>query len=255
MNKPNVILLFIFTLLILSCKEEKHSFPTEKRFWNINDYKSASLELNYGYEDDEKLPSFDDPETNIIVKKLVDHENYKVVLDDNELGLKHRNQEAEAFFSQWKDMINIYQGMDLKDNYIYDKENIAVYEFGLGLQLRYFKLGNDELIELVDDPNSLSTLNRINSNVQTLIENFNNYLDKINEEKSYSDEGITMIAKGIGTYFTQLVNLYPDANYSNMSKKIELMSDKSNSEEIKKALDNLKNLIESKNIKNNISEE
>ena len=66
----NIFLLFL-CFLILSCNEnEEHAFPIEKRFWNIKDYKAANLELNYGYETDEKLPSFDDPETSIIVKKI-----------------------------------------------------------------------------------------------------------------------------------------------------------------------------------------
>jgi len=240
----NIFLLFL-CFLILSCNEnEEHAFPIEKRFWNIKDYKAANLELNYGYETDEKLPSFDDPETSIIVKKLVDHENYKVVLEDKELGIKYRNRIAEKFFVRWKDMMNIYQEMDLKDNYVYDKEKLAVYEFGLGLQLLYFKLGNDEMLESADNPDAVSLT--INANIQTLIDNFINYLDTINEEKAYSDEGKKMISNGIDTYFINLVELYPNANYSKLIHKIDLMNTKSKSPEIKNSLVQLKKHIESK---------
>jgi len=245
MSKIKFIILSILFLTILSCKQEEHSFPTEKRFWDTKDYKSAILELNFGYESDEKLPSFDDPATRVIVEKLVDHENYKVVLDDEELGTKYRNQIGEEFFVRWKDMNDIYQAMDLKDNYLYDKEQLAVHDFGLGLQLRYFKLGNDEIIESSDDPNSAFVKNRINSNVQALIGNFNLYLDQINEEDAYSVAGKKMIAKGVDKYFPELIALYPNANYGTMTRKIDLMKDKSNSPEIKASLTKLRALIES----------
>lgn len=245
MIKIKYIFLSLLCIVILSCNEkEKHSFPTEKRYWDAADYRVANLELNYGYDVDEKLPSFDDPATRIILEKLVDHENYKIVLDDKELGLKHKNRVAEKFFLQWKDMTNIYRAMDRKDNYLYDKEQLAVYEFGLGLQLRYFKLGNDAIIESADDPSSVSF--NIDNNIQTLLDNFSNYLDKINEEKSYSEEGKKMISRGIDKYFTDLVELYPNANYNKMVKKIDLLNAKSKSPEIKSSLTKLKGLIESK---------
>lgn len=247
MIKIKYLFLSLLSIAILSCNEkEKHSFPTEKRFWDASDYRTANLELNYGYDVDEKLPSFDDPTTRVILEKLVDHENYKIVLDDKELGLKHKNRVAEKFFLQWKDMTNIYQAMDRKDNYLYDKEQLAVYEFGLGLQLRYFKLGNDAILESADDPSSENF--NINNNIQTLLDNFSNYLDKINEEKAYSEEGKKMISRGIDKYFTDLVELYPNANYSKMVKKIDLMHAKSKSPEIKSSLTKLKELIESKKV-------
>lgn len=243
-NTKYILVLFLSFLVINCSEKEKHSFPIEKRFWDIKDYEAASLELNYGYENDEILPSFDDPETSIIVKKLVDHENYKIILNDNELGIKHRNGIAEKFFVRWKEMTNIYQAMDRQDNYLYDKEQLAVYEFGLGLQLRYFKLGNDVILENSDDPNSVNY--HVNSNIQNLIGNFINYLDNINEEKSYSEEGKIMISQAIDSYFTDLVKLYPNADYRAMIKKIDLMKVKSESQEIKNSLTKLKQLIDSK---------
>jgi len=90
MTRIKFITVIIICLTIISCAEERHSFPTEKRFWDTSDYRAANLELNYGYKSDEKLPSFDDPETRIIVEKLVDHENYKVILEEK-LFLKTMN--------------------------------------------------------------------------------------------------------------------------------------------------------------------
>ena len=138
-------LLIILYLILSSCKTENHEFPIEKRYWDLSDYDDAILELRYGYKDDESLPTFDNPENRIIVEKLTDHQNYKVVLDDKELGLKHRNEVASTFFNKWKDMNKIYSDTDRKDNYIYEEEMLKVWHFGLELQLKYFKLGNDQI--------------------------------------------------------------------------------------------------------------
>jgi len=188
MNKIKIVTLVVLCLTAFSCEEKvKHSFQLEKRFWTVQDYKEAITELKYGYESDEKLPSFNDPETKIIVEKLVDHENYKIVLEDDELGLKHRNEEAQRFFTHWKEMTTIYNSRDLKDNYLYDKE-----------------------------------------------------------EKAYSEKGKINLAKGIDDYFTELVELYPQANFEKMLRKIELMDVKSKSPEIKASLNKLKKMIMSK---------
>ncbi len=229
-----------------NCKSEKHEFPVDKRYWDLEDYDKVVLELNYGYEADEKLPTFDDPETRIIVEKLTDQQNFKVILDDSELGLKHKNSIAEKFFSEWKNMNNIYNAIDRKDQYLYDKEMLAVWHFGLELQLKYFKLGNDEIKESADDPSSLVVQNNINSNVRTLIKNYLIYLDEINNEKAFTEEGKTRLADGIDKYFTALVELYPEANYSGMKNKAELMIKKSKSDKIKTSLNKLIKLIDSK---------
>ena len=236
----------IVLFLLLGCKTEKHKFPLEKRFWDTNDYKSVTLELNYGYEDDEKLPSFDDPSTRMIVEKLTDHENYAIVLEDEELGVKHRSGVAEEFFQQWKDMQDIYRARDRQDKYLYDKEMLAVWQFGLGLQLRYFKLGNDDILASSDDPNSDMTKTRVNRNIKTLISNFNIYLDEINNENAFSNEGKNLLVEGIDKHFTALVELYPNADFGQLERKVNLMLEKSDSESIKESLRKLKELIESK---------
>ena len=249
MTKIRIILIALISLIITSCNTEKHKFPLDKRYWDLNDYDDAVLELNYGYEADEKLPTFDDPETRIIVEKLTDQQNFNIVLDDNELGLKHRNEVAEKFFNEWKNMNNIYDALDRKDHYLYDKEMLAVWHFGLGLQLKYFKLGNDQIKENADDPNSSRVKNNINSNVKTLISNYLIYLDEINNEKAFTESGKDKLADGIDKYFTALIELYPDANYSGMKNKAELMLKKAESDKIKSSLNKLIELIDSKSKK------
>lgn len=235
--------LAIICLTLTNCKTEEHQFPLDKRYWDTTDYDEAVLELRFGYKDDEKLPSFDNPEQRIIVEKLTDHQNYKIVLDDQELGIKHRNEVAAAFFNEWKDMNQIYTTTDRKDKYLYDKEMLAVWQFGLGLQLKYFKLGNDQIKENADDPNSISVKNNLDSNISTLIKNYVIYLDMINNEDAFTEEGKNKLAEGIDTYFTELIELHPTANYSGMETKAELMLKKSESQNIKSSLTKLIELI------------
>lgn len=240
-------LLFVLSILFFatSCKTE-NKFPTEKKYWDTDDYDNVVRELRFGTKFDEKLPTFDDAETKIIVEKLTDQENFKVVLDDKELGLKHKNEIGEKFFKIWQDMSEIYSQIDRKDIYVYEKERIEVFNFGLALQLRYFKLGNDEIKQKSDDPNAINVSETVKSNVNTLIGNYMFYLDEINNEKSYSNVGLDLIAEGIDKYFAELVNLYPNSYYDNLKEKIVLLSNKTKSENIKNSLLKLQKLIESK---------
>ncbi|WP_289046577.1 hypothetical protein [uncultured Olleya sp.] len=236
----------IICLTLTNCNTEKHEFPLEKRYWDVNDYDDAILELRFGYKDDEKKPTFDNSEERIIVQKLTDEENFKIVLKDKELGLKHRNDVAIEFFDHWKDMHQIYQEIDRKDKYLYDIEMLAVWQYGLSLQLDYFKLGNERIKESADDPNSSRVKKNIESNIGILISNYTIYLDEINDENAFTNNGKIKLAEGIDKYFTQLIELYPDADYSGMKRKAELMLKKSESDKIKASLAKLIELIDSK---------
>lgn len=245
MNKFKFIILAISTIILTNCNSDNHEFPIDKRYWDLNDYHEAVLELNYGYEKDEKLPTFDDPETRIIVEKLTDETNFEIVLGDDELGLKHRNDIADKFFDEWRSMNDIYNALDRKDQYLYGKEMLAVWQFGLGLQLKSFKLGNDQIKERADDPDSFQVKNNVDSNIKILINNFIIYLDHINNENAFTEEGKAKLAEGINNYFPKLIEQNPDANYSSMKNKAELMDKKSESVVIKKALNDLIQLIDS----------
>ncbi|WP_233267604.1 hypothetical protein [Algibacter sp. L1A34] len=226
--------------------EEQHGFPLNKRYWDTTDYDNAIRELRFGYQDDEKKPMFNDPESRLVVEKLTDEQNFKIVLEDTELGVKHRNNVGSTFFDHWQDMTEIYKETDRKDKYVYEIEMLAVWQFGLGLQLDYFKLGNDNIIESADEPNSLRVKNSVNVNVKTLISNYIIYLDEVNNEDAFSEEGKSKFVIGIDTYFPKLIALYPDGNYSGMKNKTELMLKKSESDKIKSSLSKLIELIDSK---------
>ncbi len=247
MKKSNSILVLLLAVLFISCDKKNESFPLDKKYWDLEDYKAVVLELRFGYKEDEKLPSFSDPETKPIVDKLTDQQNFEVILDDNALGLKHKNEMAQQFFDVWKDMATIYNATDRTDKYVYEQEMLAVYKFGLGLQLRYFKLGNDEIIASADDPNSEKVKRNVDSNVSTQIRNFSLYLDNVNEENAFSADGLNSLADGIDAFFPKLIETYPNADYSGLAEKIALLVKKTKSERIKTSLENLQKLIDSKN--------
>lgn len=242
----NSLILVSIVCLLVSCKEEENVFPTDKKYWEVSDYDHVIREIKYNVDPEEQLPTFANPGTQLVMEKLTDEQNFIIVLDDNELGLKHRNEVAGEFFNKWKDMSGIYTAIDRTDKYIYEKEMLEIENFGLALQLKYFKLGNDEIIEDADDPNADNVINVVNSNKRVLVNNMILYLDEINNEKSFSDVGLELISEGIDKYFTELVTIYPDADYSSMVQKIDLLFKKSKSEKIKQSLISLKELIASK---------
>jgi len=242
MTKVKIFLCALTCILLTNCETEER-FPLNKRYWDIEDYEAAVNELKFGYDSDEQLPTFDNPETRLIVEKLTDEQNFIVVLEDKELGMRYKNQVAEAFFERWRLLIDVYDKLDRKDMYIYDEEMLAVYQFGLGLQLRYFELGNEQIRANADDPNAASVNSTINANVRTLISNYINYLDYVNEESRLSEAGQKMYAEGISTYFTTLVNRYPDSDFSNLQRKVNLMLQKTKVAAIETALTELKELI------------
>jgi len=254
MQKNNFFLIILLCISLTNCEEEAHKYPLNKRYWDLNDYDKAILELRFGYEDDEEKPKFNNADR-LVVQKLTDEQNFKVVTDDNELGIKHRSNVATEFFDHWKDMTKIYQITNRKDEYLYDIEMLAVWQFGLSLQLDYFKLGNDVIMETADDPDSSRIVNLLNSNINVLIDNYTYYLDEINNEKSFSNEGLVKLAEGIDENFSELIDLFPKGNYSGMRKKAELMLEKSNSDIVKSSLNNLIKLIDSKKEEENNSSE
>ena len=243
--KIKIVIISALLICLSSCKTE-NKFPIDKKYWEISDYDKVIMEIKYGRKPDEKLPTFDNPETKVLLEKLTDEENFRVVLDDKALGLKHKNEVAEQFFEKVKDMSSIYTEIDRTDKYVYEKEMIEIDNFGLELQLKYFKLGNDEIKEKADDPNSENVNSTIYNNTNTLVNNMMIYLDKINNEKSFTNVGLDLIASGIDKNFTELLTIYPNFNYKSLLENVNLMLKKTKSESIKQSLTKLKNLIESK---------
>lgn len=242
-NKRVLILLVSAYLFIIGCSSESR-FPTEKRFWTPDDYREAIWQIQYRTPKGEEYPRFSNSETSIVIQKLVDPQNYEVVLDDTELGLNHRNEVAQAFFDQYKELQKAYRVMDIQDKYVYAQELIEIEKFGLGLQIKYFRLGNDRIIEQSDAPESARTKEILTSNEQTLIKNFTIYLDDIGDERYFSSHA-PLLAEGISIHFFKLIETYPNANYGAMLSKANLILKKVQSEELKLALTSLISKLES----------
>lgn len=243
MRISNTIAMFTVCLVLLSCEKKNEAFPLDKKYWGVEDYKSVILELKFRTNPDEKLPNLADPETKPIVEKFTDQENFKVVLDDEKLGLKHKNEVAGQFFDIWQDMIPIYNVMDREDKYTYEIEYLNTFKFGLALQLRYFRLGNENIMENADDKEDNSTKTNVDRNVRALINNYELYLDEIDNENAYSQNGLKAYTEGIDTYFPELIKLYPNSDYSGMRTKVEKMLKKTKSPEVTASLNKLQSLL------------
>src|SRR5689334_2877717 len=95
-------LIAITVCILLSACAKQSKFPIEKRYWTPEDYTNAIAQIQYTTPEGEQYPRFINPETSIIIKKLVDPQNYEVILDDNQLGLNHRNEVAQQFFDEYR---------------------------------------------------------------------------------------------------------------------------------------------------------
>ncbi|MEM6718415.1 MAG: hypothetical protein AAF611_03770 [Bacteroidota bacterium] len=242
MTKIKIFLSVLACIALTNCGTEER-FPLSKRYWDIKDYEAVVNELKFGYQNDEKLPSFNDPETRLIVEKLTDEQNFIVVLEDKELGLSYKNEVAESFFKRWRILTSVYTKLDRKDKYIYEKEMLSVHQFGLGLQLRYFELGNKEIRANADDPSASNIQSLVKSNIKILVNNFTGYLDFVNEETRFSAEGQQFFAEGITKYLIPMINRYPEADFDNLNRKVDLLLKKTKVPVIKTALETLKELI------------
>src|SRR5688572_24425643 len=124
-NKRVFILVVSICLFATGCGSESR-FPTEKRFWTPEDYQQAIWQIQYKTPEGEEFPRFSNPETSIVIQKLVDPQNYQVILDDTELGLNHRNEVSSAFFAEYQDLEKAYRVMDIQDKYVYAQELIEI---------------------------------------------------------------------------------------------------------------------------------
>lgn len=238
-NINPLILINLLALLFLSaCGGDTITdrVPLEKKFWTPEDYDKAIWEIEFNSPKEEQFPTFKDPAKSAVIIKLTDHNNYLVVLADPQIGLNHKSETAQAFFDQYQSLVKLYDVTDRQDKLVYDEELVAVEKFGLGLQILYFKSGNDNIVAQADNPEASDVVSVLRSNEQVAIGNYNLYLDEINREGSFSSKAIDSYCDGIDTYFPRLMETFPKANYNGMKSKAELMLNKAKSERIKKSL-------------------
>lgn len=241
MKKISFIILSVL-FLFSSCNKKNEKYPIEKRYWDIEDYENVVREIRYNSNPDESLPRFNDSETSVIIEKLTDEENFRVVLNDKELGLSHKSETAEKFFEVWRSLNETYSTLDKKDMYVYEIEYLEIWRFGLELQQEYFKLGNQKIDENSDGSERIKEV--LNENTQTLINNSIIFLDNIINEKQFTSEGKKLIVEIITNSFTKLIEENPTADFTNLKNKIKLLNKKITDLAILESLNSLSTVID-----------
>lgn len=234
---PALTFLF-FTAACESGPDYNELYRLNKQYWDAADYENAVYKIN-GTAPDQKKPSYGVPEKAQIFQKLVDKQNLQVVAEDDALGLKHRAEFASRIFDVYRMMVDAYSNLDREDKYVYPQELVDILKFGLYLQVHYFELGNQEMLQSADDPNDVGIQSTVKQNIQTLVGNYTIYLDYVKREKSFPAETVKSYADGINEYFPALIDAYPNANYTQMRSKAEDMLNKAESPDLKTALTNL----------------
>jgi hypothetical protein len=235
MNKVKSLITCLAFVSLFACESR---YPMDKRFWTPEDYRKVWYEINYETPKGEEFPRFANPETADVVRKIIDPQNYTSVLEDNELGLNYRSKISGEFFEHIRDITEIYGKMDVQDKFVYAEELAEIKNFFLGFQIVYFRLGNEHIASESDDRGT------IRKNEQTIIGNFDSYLDDLRHEKAYGQYAVKL-ADGINTHFTKLIDTFPKANYSGLLATAKALQEKVVTSEIKTALSNLITKIES----------
>jgi hypothetical protein len=235
MSKSWSLITVMSCAMLFACESR---FPVEKRFWTPDDYEEVWNELNYNTPKGEEYPRFSNPETAEVVRKIVDPRNYEAILEDSELGLNYRSEVSQEFFEHIKYIMDLYGGMDVQDKFIYAEELAEMRTFFLGFQIVYFRLGNENIASQSDDRNT------IRRNEQTIIGNFNSYLEGLRRERAYGPYAANL-GEGMTTHFTKLIETFPNANYKGMLSTAKAMQGKVETPEIEKALSGLIGKLES----------
>lgn len=134
--------------------------------------------------------------------------------------------------------MELYSGMDVQDKFIYAEELAEMRKFFLGFQIVYFRVGNENIANQSDERNTMRR------NKQTIIGNFNSYLEGLRREKAYGPYAANL-GEGITTHFTKLIETFPNANYKGMLSTAKAMQGKVETPEVKKALSGLIAKLES----------
>lgn len=243
-------LLFFLPVLFVSCGGDNSSngFPMEKKYWTPEDYATVNDQLTPLKYGGKELPNLDNPKTAAIFQKMVDTTNFSIIANDNQLGIEHRKQSMSQFFDQYKELVGAYTGTDRSDKYQYPLELVEIEKFGLALQVYYIQTGNENIIKSSDDPNSAEVVDLVKRNKNILIGNYNLYLDLINYEDRFTDKALISYSEGLRDFFPRLIeNIAPDGDYSDMLVKVTNMLKKAKNTLIVSQLQNIQNLIKSKN--------
>jgi hypothetical protein len=240
------ILATLLSILSGCSSDPLAEFHMEKRFWTPEDYSAAMSLIQFHTTPGQKMAGYSSPDRKAVFAKLMDVNNFKVVLDDTVLGLKHRGEFSVQMFQSYKDMHTMYSVLDNQDKYIYPQELVDITDFGMQLQIYYFKLAIDKLRKDADDPKDPEILNLIRLNSQAIVDNFTMNLEIANKESAFTAEAMSKFASSVDVNFKRLLEVFPSANYSDMLGKSKLMLEKTKTKELKEVLTKLVATLEAK---------
>lgn len=241
-NKIQTLTSFVFMVLIVACASEETKttdrYNLSKKYWGIEDYKNVNHQISY-MDKDEKVPNYSDPAKAPIFQKIIDKNNLAVVVEDHALGLSHRSDFASGIFDQYRKLHGHYQDTDREDKYLFPLELVELEKFGLYVQIHYFDLGNQNIIQDADDPEDAHVQRIMRGNEKTLVSNFNLYLDEVKRENAFNAAALSAYINGLNEYFPMLLEKFPKANVATLEDKVEDMTKKARSQELIDALDSL----------------
>jgi hypothetical protein len=232
-------LLAVFGIIVSCGSKLPDNYHMDKKYWDVSDYDAALRYMKYYLDEEEGLPRLSDPLTAPVFKKLVDKQNVSVVLEDDYLGLKYRDDVADGYWDASKDILKLYQVLDIQDKYVYPIELVKAMDFFLHTQLLYFKIGNQKMLNDIVDPNDKEVKRLVRRNQQTIVNNFNNNLDFLAKEDVFSSEALNDLAVVISNQYSQLLIDNPNSNYSEMKRTIGLLIEKCESDSIGRELNKL----------------
>lgn len=243
------LLVFFSIAFVFGCSEEQSKSESllQKRYWTPEDYFEVLYDIEHHTPEGEEYPRINNSQKSAIINKLLDTDNFTVVLEDKALGTRHKNEVAGEFFDEMRSFQSLYSVLDRQDKFVYAVEYASALKFGLKFQILYFDLGNQNIIESADDPNSNNVKNTVRSNENTCLSNFALYLDNVNREDAFTQEALDIFISGINEEFAQVLLKFPDADHKIIRHKAELMSKKATNSKLVDALNNLITLIDQKN--------
>jgi hypothetical protein len=247
MKTIKMILFLLSTAILFGCGSKlPESYHMDKKYWDTNDYEEAINYIKYSLPKEEGYPRLSDPKTAPIFIKLTDKKNVSIVLEDTQLGLKHKSEVAKEFFNIAKEILDIYKDVDNQDKFVYPMELVKSIEFFLHTQLLYFKVGNDAIIKDAINPNDPEVQQVISSNEQTVVNNFNIHIEFLTNEDAFNGEAINEYASIIDVYYDKLLKEFPKADYTSIKTTSSAICAKVKSAKLKKSLENLIEKINTK---------
>jgi hypothetical protein len=242
MRKLSLFITIVF-LSLVSCKDDRFKdIPMEKPYWDIEDYENVTNDILFQTKDDEKLPNLQDNPA--IFNKIINKENISAILDDEKLGLSFRKEFAEKIFHISHQLEDGYSVLDRQDKFIYPLELVKLTDWEYFIQVKYFKRGNEEIVKKSINPDDDDVKSVLKANERIVIKNFRIGLDFLAQEDALNDEAIDEYSHSLKENYTALMQAFPNGNYDDWLETINSLNKKVRSEKLKKALEEIKIMVE-----------